>query len=463
MSDSSLTQPTLSTLLASESLSSLLLSSQILQTADLASLALVCKGFRLAATPFLYSRIVLHSQAAANKILRTIIHRPEFGSFINTLSFAALRNQPRFHHSVSREISLTLATVLPSLHNLEYLNVSEIWGFSAAIFQHAEQISCKLKICRLNRIIFSSLGRIVEFTHFLAKQDELKLLRLQVEALPEDYYDAQILHGIDAMENDDLSRLPIHCLPSLSTFDGSAFAATKLLQARAPLRHLRVHTALELDRGYARDNGPPPELFAVIDVRSLCSAISRSGIGKTLKTFSIFGCPGDEDLLEIVFTKDSQIRDVGDICGELIQTLAINCPQLGHVGALPLSCKDRSSIHEALMEMHSLRSIEFSVIPWAAQGAFAHPSLGLQQNSFPTPAALKAISMEMKMYCPSLKYFVYTYRYPQPPPRYPRYDRVVWTCSTSKQQNETGKPTGWETEWIMGDVRANWEDLWNMY
>ncbi|KIK64118.1 hypothetical protein GYMLUDRAFT_259149 [Collybiopsis luxurians FD-317 M1] len=212
-----------------------------------------------------------------------------------------------------------------------------------------------------------------------------------------------------------------------------------LLQVRAPLRYLRVHTALELDRGYTSDYGPPPELFMVIDVRSLCSVRSRSGIGKTLKTFSIFGCPGDEDLLEIVFMKDSQIRDVGDICGELIQTLAINCPQFGLGGALPYSCKDRSSIHEALMEMHSLRIIEFSVIPWAAQGAFAYSSLGLQQNSFPTPAALKVISMGMKMYCPSLKYFVYTCCYPsEPPPRYPRYDCVVWTCSSNRQQNETG-------------------------
>ncbi|KIK64119.1 hypothetical protein GYMLUDRAFT_40370, partial [Collybiopsis luxurians FD-317 M1] len=72
-SDSSLTKPTLSTLLASESLSSLLLSSQILQTADPVSLALMCKGFQLAATLFLYSRIVLHSQAAATKMLRPII------------------------------------------------------------------------------------------------------------------------------------------------------------------------------------------------------------------------------------------------------------------------------------------------------------------------------------------------------------------------------------------------------
>jgi hypothetical protein len=70
-------------------------------------------------------------------------------------------------------------------------------------------------------------------------------------------------------------------------------------------------------------------------------------IGKTLKTFSLFGCPGNEDLLKIVFTKDSQteisqIRDVGDTCRELIQTLAINCPQFDLGGALPLSCKDVS-------------------------------------------------------------------------------------------------------------------------
>ncbi|KAF5391198.1 hypothetical protein D9757_003161 [Collybiopsis confluens] len=328
-------RPSLSTLLASESLSSLILSNPIFLVTDLASLALVCKEFQLASTPFLYSRIVVQSQTAALKILNTLTHRPDYGPFVNVLHFSAYRNQPRYHYTVAREVSTRFTNVFPLLRNLEYLILADIWGFSAMIFQHSETILCKLKFCRLNGIVFSSKERIHEFGQFLAKQDELKLLRLQVDGLPENLYDPQMLQQ-DQTVDSDIFHLPVHSLPSLSIFDGSAFAATKVLQARAPLLKLRVHTALELDKVFTKEDDPASEWFAVLDVRVLCAALSRSGTGKTLKTFSVLGCPGDEDLLQMRNAK----KNIGDPCAELIQTLAIYYPKLCHVGVLPLSCKD---------------------------------------------------------------------------------------------------------------------------
>ncbi|KAJ4490610.1 hypothetical protein J3R30DRAFT_112727 [Lentinula aciculospora] len=146
-----------------------------------------------------------------------------------------------------------------------------------------------------------------------------------------------------------------------------------------------------------------------------------------------------------------------------MQTLALKCPSLLHVGGLPLSCKDRSEVHAALTEMHSLRSIEFSVTPWLGPGVMGIPALGLQPASFPNQGVLKAISIEFKMYCPTLRYFVYTFRYPNPQSRYHRVDRVIWVYHTVNRPQTNGEPgMNVEGEWVGGDSRSSWDDLWTM-
>ncbi|KAE9393901.1 hypothetical protein BT96DRAFT_202220 [Gymnopus androsaceus JB14] len=85
------------------------------------------------------------------------------------------------------------------------------------------------------------------------------------------------------------------------------------------------------------------------------------------------------------------------------------------------------------MEMHALRSIEFSMVPWPV----GMPTLG-GHASFPTALTLKAISLELRMYCPTLRYFIHTLHYPQTQSRYNRVERIVWIYSpVSRNQNHT--------------------------
>ncbi|KAJ3735546.1 hypothetical protein DFJ43DRAFT_872468 [Lentinula guzmanii] len=466
-------KPTLMALFTSESLSSLILSLPIIRQQDLASLSIASKAFMLATTPFLYSRVILYSPNAIRKFLFTILHKSAtYAAFVHTLYLCSHRGHPRLHHTITREMTMTLSNVLPLLRNLEYIYLSELWGFSAAVFASHEKIMFPLRDCRLNGITFSTQDRIAEFLRFLSTREHLQLLRLGVAAVPDDYYDQQPLPWDETIQEDYL--VLSNSLPALVHFDGPVFIATKILKSRAPLEFFRVHTALEYDAGFLREGNVLPVLFSsFIDAKNLCGEITKSTIGKTLKSLVVVGLPGDDELQELQFSKKDPFKEAGnlfgDVIGDLMQILALRCPLLLHVGVLPLSCKDRSEIHAALMEMHSLRSIEFSVTQWIGPGVIGIPSLGLQQTSFPNAGVLKAISIELKMYCPTLRYLVYTLRHPNSQSRTHRVERVVWIYHVRPQddetpvENETGKnEKNSEGEWVMGDSRSNWDELWTM-
>ncbi|KAF9074250.1 hypothetical protein BDP27DRAFT_1317534 [Rhodocollybia butyracea] len=441
----------LTTTLDLEPLSLLILGS--LRPIDLASLNLVSKGCRQASLPILYSRIMIYNSSTARKILNTIFQQPKYGPFVNTLLFSSSRGQTRCHHVLSREMTSLLAKVLPILSNLEYLLISDVWALSAAIFARYQEISSNLGVCQLYGITISGQGRVVEFLSLLAKQKALRTLKMSLNALPEDYINLQ-LSG-----QQDNFTLPPNCLPALTVFEGPIFIGSKLIQAQTPLENIRLHLPLDYDTSFTLERGIQPELLSsVLDLKALGADIACSHVGKTLKTLALWGFPSDEELHDLQYAKKETPLpdlDVTDVLGDFLHTLALQCPHLRHIGALPLPSKDCSSIHEALMEMHSLRSIEFNVSPWLAPSSILTPSLGIPHSVFPSPTTLKAISMEMKMYCPTLRYFVYTLR-PQPSARYHRIDRVVWICSSSRNDNmnthaKAAKQTGWESEWT---------DLW---
>ncbi|KAJ3931251.1 MAG: hypothetical protein NXY57DRAFT_1008254 [Lentinula lateritia] len=467
-------KPTLLALFSSESISSLVLSSPVIRPADLASFSLASKRLRLTTTPFLYSRVILYSPNAIRKFLFTILHKPAtYAAFVHTMYLSSYRGQPRLHLTMTREMNLALSNVLPLLRNLEYIYLSELWCFSAAIFASHGKIVSPLRDCRLNGITFSTQTRIVDFLRFLSSQKHLVSLRLGVVAVPNDHHDQQPLPWDEMISGDDHPLVLSDSLPALTQLDGPVFVATQVLRSNAPLEFLRVHTALEYDASFVREGNVLPVLFSsFIEVKTLCSEIVTSKMRKSLKSLVVLGFPGDDELQELHFSKKEPYRDagnlLGDVIGDLMQTLALRCPSLLHVGGLPLSCKDRSEVHAALMEMHSLRSIEFSVTPWLGPSVMGISSLGQQHSSFPSPAIFKAISMEFKMYCPTLRYFVYTLRYPNPQSRYHRVERVIWVYHIVNRQQANGKPTGnedgkgLEGEWTAGDSRSNWDELWTM-
>ncbi|KAJ3825688.1 hypothetical protein F5880DRAFT_1700603 [Lentinula raphanica] len=463
-------KPSLLTLLTSESISSALLSLPIIRQEDLATLSLASKSYRLAATPFLYSRVVLNSPVAIRQFLGTILsNSTTYAAFVHTMYLCSHRGQARLHHTVLREMTNALASVLPHLRNLEIIYLSEIWSFSAAIFASHANIVSPLRDCRLNGIGFSNQNRIDDFIAFLATQQKLQILRLGVTAVPDDYYERQTLPWEDEIIPEDPPVLA-NCLPALTQFDGPVFVAAKVLKSMAPLEFFRTHTALEYDAGFLRDGHILPVLFSsFIDVKNLCADMNKSKLTKALKSVVVVGFPGDDEMHELHFSKKDPFREAanlfGDVVGEFMHILALRCSTLIHVGVLPLSSRNRSEVHAALMEMPYLRSIEFSVNHWVGPGIMGIPDLGLAQASFPNPGVLKAISIELKMYCPTLRYFIYNLRHTNSQRNNRFQERVIWIYHVRPPVNhEKGvkSKTNEEGEWVHGDPRSSWEELWTM-
>lgn len=270
-------------------------------------------------------------------MINTILYKPDtYAPFVNTLYFAFHRGisfPPS--HSISREMSIGLANILPLLTNLDYLSASEFWRLSAAIFARHEQITFQLSDFRLTGITFSSQERIMELYHFLSKQKNLRFLRLGLspEPVPEVDYDA-----LPAIEQDLI--LP-SSLPVLTHYDGPFFLATKVIEAWAPLEYLRVRLSSEYNA--ARDS-LEIIIAGLLDLKSLCESMVLANSGKTVKALTVIGIPDELELQDLQHAKDVPRMDSDDVPGKLMHLLAMKFPLLRHIAVLPLSCHDVSVV-----------------------------------------------------------------------------------------------------------------------
>ncbi|KAG5643828.1 hypothetical protein DXG03_009605 [Asterophora parasitica] len=162
----------------------------------------------------------------------------------------------------------------------------------------------------------------------------------------------QRLQTIDHFESNRLPLAP-GSLPVLREFDGLMMVGMNLLSS--PITNMQLIVVKE------------------VMLKFLPLLPRLSSLAKTLRGLNFL------DLAE-------------EVVPEALNILSSACPNLVHIGVLPLPPSDRHDMHHALMYMHNLKSIHLDVVAWAP-----HPNL----------AAQRALAAELKIYCPSIRHVVF--------------------------------------------------------
>jgi len=316
---------------------------------DLYALCLTCKAFQREAEVRLYDALLFSEPQKAHQACRTIIEHERLALLVHTFWFAQESRRPL---PLGQPFWLSIRSALNRMHNLECLvlfdsSFSNTWVFDPA------QIRFQLREAKL-RFTWD-----VPLVRFLEMQPKLRLLAT---------YDNL---------NDSMSvgLLPGR-LPVLEVFDGTFMVGMQLVHS--PLTHMQ----LIVDREHE-------VMEQVLDLLP-----QLSGVHKTLRGLSILDLPEE-------------------LASKSLRIISNACPVLRHVGLIPFPVTNvrffyfltlefirpkislrfqRHKIHDSLMRLHYLRSIQLDISRW---------------NPPPGVPAQRALAAELKVFCPTIKHVAF--------------------------------------------------------
>ncbi|KAG5651460.1 hypothetical protein H0H81_008596 [Sphagnurus paluster] len=243
-------------------------------------------------------------------------------------SDAARVHDPR-QRVLAREFWLGVQNALKQMHNLNILTMYDNTLANSWIFD-SPHIKFQLHELALR---FNWDAPLVRFI-----KSQSKLQRLQI---------------FDYLDESCYLPLAPGSLPALRIFEGTLMVGLQMFSS--PLTHLQITFDPETQ-------SPLPELSPRL-----------WSVQKTLRSLSLL------DITE-------------DVVGDVLDLIASTCPDLVHLGLIPLPPIQREDLHHALMHMHSLRTIQLDIGAW---------------QPVPTQSAQRALAAELRVFCPSLRVVIF--------------------------------------------------------
>jgi len=228
---------------------------------------------------------------------------------------------------------------------------------------------------------------------FLERQKKLAVVQVQ----PPEY---GLLHpaAVAALTGDRTGRkinLTHGSLPLLRVFDGTLEAALDVARVGAPLTNLQA--VVERDSTDAAEGVDPYEGLEE-DLRGFMK------LRKSLKSLNL--CDVPEDLV-----------------GDIINVLAVACPELVYLGLLPLPVLQREMFTKGLLSFHFLRLVHLDISKWTP-----HPNVTAQ----------RALAAELIIFCPTIRQIVFWYH----STRYKwQYNQEKWYSQVDNRQHPQGDQT----------------------
>lgn len=299
---------------------------------DLVALCLTCKTLQREAEVKLYEVIMSGNIQITSRACQSIVSQPRLGSYVR--SFGFFQDSRRSQQEISEQFWGTLQLALSKMRSLEYLFIQDPSFANSWILGDIAHMPFQLLEAKL---LFYWDAHLVKF---LESQNKLKNL-----------------HTIDGPANNASLQLVAGSLSELRVFDGPLAAAEPIVLVATTLTHLQV--ALEKN--------------SEADVLALIPKLSH--VTASLRALSILHLPEA-------------------LAMEAFRSIATTCPQLRHIGTipLPLPSKNSNRFHRALMAVNQLRILEVDVTSWTPQ---------------PTGILQRVFAAEIRIYCPSIEYICF--------------------------------------------------------
>ncbi|KIK98531.1 hypothetical protein PAXRUDRAFT_133987 [Paxillus rubicundulus Ve08.2h10] len=299
---------------------------------DLTTLCLTCKPLQREAEAKLYEVIMSGNIQITSRACQSIVSQPRLGSYVR--SFGFFQDGRRSQREISEQFWSTLQLALSKMRSLECLFIQDPSFANSWILGDVVHMPFQLLEAKL---LFYWDAHLVKF---LESQNKLRNL-----------------HTIDGPANNASLQLEAGSLSELRVFDGPLAAAEPIVFVATTLTHLQV--ALEKN--------------SEADVLALIPKLSH--VAASLRALSILHLPEA-------------------LAMEVFRSITTTCPQLRHIGTipLPLPSKNSNRFHRALMGVNQLRILEVDVTSWTPQ---------------PTGILQRALAAEIRIYCPSIEYICF--------------------------------------------------------
>ncbi|KAL5519700.1 hypothetical protein ACEPAG_1360 [Sanghuangporus baumii] len=326
---------------------------------DLYALTLTSRAFQRTAERALYNTLVLSDPSITVDICRTLSHNPRLGVLVDALTiFASPHKEDDSDNDDVAELPgeywTCIASALAQTTRLRHLNIHAdgetafAWVLREAKFK-LESFYCDLTWDR-------------DLVNFLNFQDRLRDLYLSDFPPPSPTSIHDETSG--AAESSSSNNLAIRpdALPALSILECSFIDAVAALVPGRPVT--RVKTC------FSREDAPGK----TEELRKLAASLQHS----STRIRSL-------DLADASYTEDFSLAVLG--------TMQRRLPELRYFGTLVLPVGlERLQFFAMLMRLRSLHTIELEVSEW---------------DPVPTPQAMRALASELRLYCPSIKCFVF--------------------------------------------------------
>ena len=241
---------------------------------DLAPLCLTCKAFQREAEAKLYEIIMSGNVQITFRACQSITSQPRLGPYVR--SFCFLPDNRRTQREIPGQFWSTLQLALSRMRSLEYLYLQDPTFASSWVLGDIAHIPFQLIEARL---LFYWDTHLVKF---LESQNKLKSL-----------------HTIDSPVSDPALHLEAGSLSELRILDGPLAAAEHVLQVGSTLTHLQV----ALDKN------------SVADILAFIPKLYR--LASSLRALSILHLPEGLSI-------------------DAFRSITKACPQLRHIGTIPL-------------------------------------------------------------------------------------------------------------------------------
>ncbi|EJC98347.1 uncharacterized protein FOMMEDRAFT_137000 [Fomitiporia mediterranea MF3/22] len=332
---------------------------------DLCTLTRTSRAFQRAAERALYNTLVMNDSTTAIKICHSITSNPRLGALVDALTiFASPPTRDDEDDSsdngvvgLPEEYWKSIASVLAQTTRLRHLNV-HVDGDSAFAW-----ILRNIKF-RLDSF-HCDLAWDEDLVNFLNSQDQLRDLYLADFALtsptPIRNDEEEEDDGQQAQPSSPMSIRP-DALPLLSILECSFIDAITTLVPGRPV--IRVKTC------FSREDTPGK----AEELRKLSASLRRTS--SRLRSL---------DLADASYTEEFTLTVLGTMTGHL--------PDLRYFGTLVLPVGlERLQFFGLLMRLKSLYTVELEVSEW---------------EPAPSPQAMRALASELRLYCPSIRCFVF--------------------------------------------------------
>ncbi|OCB91136.1 hypothetical protein A7U60_g1618 [Sanghuangporus baumii] len=323
---------------------------------DLYALTLTSRAFQRTAERALYNTLVLSDPSITVNICRTLSHNPHLGALVDALTILASPHEEDDDGGAELpgEYWVRIASTLAQTTRLRHLNIHAsgetvfAWVLREAKFK-LESFCC-------------DLAWDEDLVNFLNFQNRLRDLYLSdfPPPSPSSIHDEKS----GATESSSSNNLAIRpdALPALSILECSFIDAIAALVPGRPVT--RVKTC------FSREDVPGK----TEELRKLAASLQRS----STRVRSL-------DLADASYTEDFSLAVLG--------TMQRHLPELRYFGTLVLPVGlERLQFFAMLMRLRSLHTIELEVSEW---------------DPVPTPQAMRALASELRLYCPSIKCFVF--------------------------------------------------------